>query len=836
MTGELPWLRGALLDPADALARYPATAQPRLPHRRLIAAIAAGLHGGRVPGPADLVALTRAVLRHEAGPQGNAPFVLTMPKRWLAGCTAPQLSRGSLRIIGQDGDSVRIVADEWRPDWLVYHDDEQGPEASLFERSPRRRDAFAMGDPGLSLLGLRDYQSEAQREAVRAVECAAVGSTVIVNLPTGSGKTNCALLPALRPLPDAGGLRGVTPIIVPTVALALDLEARCRALVPHPTAYRPSDGDGFKARCRDGTQGPLFLAPESLVGGTAASLRDAAMKGYLRLFVVDEAHMINAWGDEFRPAFQQIAGTRRGLLEACGANPFVTLLMSATLTPYNLATLENLFGSPGPIHHVHAVRLRPEPSYWLRRASSEGQQQVWLEEALWHLPRPLILYTTQRKSASGWYNSLRRQGFSRIALVDGASSDQHRTDVLKTWNSNEIDIVVATSAFGLGVDKADVRAVLHATLPEDIDRFYQDVGRAGRDGYGALSLLVWTAQDEQVAEHIASPKFIGVERGLERWRAMFFSERRRLAPAGQFLIPLDERPSMDEGDIDMVSDANEAWNVRTLMLMQRSGFLEVEATESVPFPALRVRVLREDHTDLAAWRRDLDPRRAEFAEARQVGLALLRQALQGQAGCIAEALVRAYERPPEVPVVRSCGGCPSCRLNRRAPHAGRLRARYSSPLPFARPLGLEVSNLLAGQRCAFVFCERVAEDSRSLDALRDLVRWLLREGVVNFVASRAYLARWSDIFRERSDRRAFFHESLARGVTRNQPTALFLLDDATPERWREAWATRTTAAAPIVIVAPEGILQPDHPTRLALDVVAPCPAVTLNQWEERYNL
>jgi ATP-dependent DNA helicase RecQ len=431
---------------------------------------------------------------------------------------------------------------------------------------------------------------------------------------------------------------------------------------------------------------------------------------------------------------------------------------------------------------------------------------------------------------------LREQGFSRIGLVDGASSDQDRAQVLKAWNADEIDIVVATSAFGLGVDKADVRAVLHATLPEDIDRFYQDVGRAGRDGHGSLSLLIWTARDEQVAERLASPKFISAERGLERWRAMFLSERRQVEPGERFLVPLDERPSMDEGDIDMASDANEAWNVRTLMLMQRAGVLELEAAGSAPYPALWVRILRSDHTDLASWQRDVEPRRTEFSDARERGLALLRQALDGRTGCIAETLARAYERPSEIPVVRACGGCPSCRLNGRAPHAGRLRARHSSPLPAAHPVGKGLLNLFASQRCAFIFYDRARDSGQLYDTLREFVRWLLREGVVNFLAPRSHLTRWSDIFREHPERPAFFHESWSRGVVRDQPTAVFVMDDADSEWWSEAWTVRATAVAPTLVIAPEDLRQPAHPARLARDVVAPCPALTLAQWEDRYNL
>ena len=96
-----------------------------------------------------------------------------------------------------------------------------------------------------------------------------------------------------------------------------------------------------------------------------------------------------------------------------------------------------------------------------------------------------------------------------------------RSSLLDAWNGDEVDIVVATSAFGLGVDKPDVRAVIHATCPEDIDRYYQDVGRSGRDGFASFSLVVRTDRDLRDARNLAVPRFIGVERGLERWSAMF---------------------------------------------------------------------------------------------------------------------------------------------------------------------------------------------------------------------------------------------------------------------------------------------------------------------------
>ena len=199
----------------------------------------------------------------------------------------------------------------------------------------------------------------------------------------------------------------------------------------------------------------------------------------------------------------------------------MTLLLSATLTPYSLEVLYDLFGVPGPIHQVHAVRLRPEPSYWISHAPDEFAQQACIHDALDHLPRPLILYTTRPIEAVEWFHRLRSRGHLRLGLIHGKTDRSSRTDELRRWNRDEIDIMVATSAFGLGVDKPDVRAVVHATCPEDIDRYYQDVGRGGRDGFASVSLLVWTDKDARNARRLALPTFIGVERGIERWTAMF---------------------------------------------------------------------------------------------------------------------------------------------------------------------------------------------------------------------------------------------------------------------------------------------------------------------------
>jgi ATP-dependent DNA helicase RecQ len=233
---------------------------------------------------------------------------------------------------------------------------------------------------------------------------------------------------------------------VPTVALQRDLESRASTIVDHRTAYRPGEAsaEDILARTREGVQGPVFLSPESLVGSFAEALRTAAKRGALRAFVVDEAHMITAWGDDFRPAFQQIAGLRRELLSLSRGSPFTTILMSATLTPYSIDSLYELFAAPGPVHHVHAARLRPEPSYWSYKARDETTRRAAVLEALKHLPRPLILYLTKREDATAWFQRLRDGGFSRCALIHGGTPNEHRNEAMAQWGRDEIDVMVAT--------------------------------------------------------------------------------------------------------------------------------------------------------------------------------------------------------------------------------------------------------------------------------------------------------------------------------------------------------------------------------------------------------
>lgn len=144
-----------------------------------------------------------------------------------------------------------------------------------------------------------------------------------------------------------------------------------------------------------------------------------------------------------------------------------------------------------------------------------------LLEAVYHLPHPLIIYGTKVKDVENWKRELTRAGFKRCDLMTGKSTTQQREQLIEKWREGKIDIVVATSAFGLGIDQSDVRAVIHVCIPETIDRFYQEVGRGGRDGKACMSLTLYTTEDFNVARGLNEKSTITIERGLQRWESMF---------------------------------------------------------------------------------------------------------------------------------------------------------------------------------------------------------------------------------------------------------------------------------------------------------------------------
>lgn len=636
---------------------------------------------------ADLQPLVRHLLMRESA-KSEHPQKLRVPvaSEWP---TASEWNQHGLSTLTAGDNAYLLSAEEWLPEWLDTSDKDKDVFVDAFSDKIVREDGRCPADPFIeAVTGFKDYSSPGQRESIRASFLIPPGDTLIVNLPTGSGKSLVGHAPALIHSQEGH----LTLFVVPTVALAID---QAKQIEPHlqrtatnnqrwPLAWygglSTAERSEIRNRILNGTQRILFTSPEALTNSLLPTVFEVVRNGMLRYLVIDEAHLVTQWGDEFRPAFQMLAGLRNSLMHQTETQPFRTLLLSATLTPETIDTLVNLFGPSEKVQMISAVHLRPEPRYWWYKAGGAVEKRNRIFEALRYAPRPFILYVTRRVDARDWYNILKNIGYQRIRLFDGNTPDDEREAIIGAWRADKIDGIVATSAFGVGIDKQDIRTIIHATIPETLDRFYQEVGRGGRDGKPSISLLVYEDSDWSTPNSMAIPSIISNQLGFERWRALYDS-RQEDHGEGCFTVNLDAIRAGLQGS----NDENVRWNMRTLLLMSRAGFLNLELEPSrrsdratdhssttvlATFATVRIRLVREDHLLKEAWEEAISESRARTIESGRRNLDLMQQILMEYRE-VSEILAELYRNRSDkwlTDVTRVCGGCPSDRRTEKGEH------------------------------------------------------------------------------------------------------------------------------------------------------------------------
>ena len=501
------------------------------------------------------------------------------------------------------------VADPWQPEWLDL--DGSVPDAAAlagtaaglrFHAEPLPADPFFKDTTEFD-----SYRTPGQRAACRAVMTAPEASTIIAMLPTGSGKTEVALCLSER------SKYGVTVIVVPTTALAYDFERRFRDHFARKNrrnrrfnpdalhfAWTASTDDATRAtikqRISAGQQRLLVTSPESMTRALRQALLSAAAIGRLHGFVVDEAHLVTQWGRFFRPEFRTLADLRRDLLRKAqegGHTRAVTLLLSATLEVAEMEDLISLFGAPGPCSPVVANALRSEPDIWIAPAVDVATRARRVLDTLAHCARPAILYVTKPEKAEQWLNELRAVGYSRIASVTGNTKAAERAAVLEgiratVGSPNALDLVVANSAFGLGIDYPHIRSVVHACLPETVDRWYQELGRGGRDGDACAAFLLTAPGDESEAATL-SVKVLSPETAQTRWLDVW--DHRREENGKTFVDLEGARGSVGRGDY------NRRWNAQVIQGLVELGELQREQFDVEDIKEL----LNTDNVEVSDW-------------------------------------------------------------------------------------------------------------------------------------------------------------------------------------------------------------------------------------------
>jgi ATP-dependent DNA helicase RecQ len=580
--------------------------------------------------------------------------------RFFCGQISPTIVQ-ALRRAGLEYDHAgSLVCSPFRPSWINASelDKTDGLDSPSVLRVPDesvRAEAF-MEDS----FGYMSWKSRALKEACWKVFKAPGGATILVALPTGSGKSLCFHYLARFS-------SGLTVVIVPTVALAIDhyrSAMKFPALVELAPQYFASDDPAFDPAqvaesVRSGNCRLLFCSPESCVSGRLRDiLTELAEQGRLSNVIVDEAHMVATWGVYFRIDFQFLSAQwKQWRLKAKGM--LKTVLLSATFTDECRAGLARLFPSDEWIEFI-SQRLRPELAYYSGRFATEDERSNAVMETLHLLPRPAILYTTRVEDSTKWLRQLKTAGYQRVQSFTGETPARERRDLLTLWRDNKIDLMVATSAFGLGVDKADVRSVVHVCLPENLDRYYQEVGRAGRDGYSAVSVLTVTQLDYQIAESMG-PTLLRPETIQDRWTSLWRTAE--AVDTKSHIYRVNVRTKRDELIGTRTYEENVRWNKRLLLQLYRAGLiellkLEVETKEEVlaEWATIEVR-FTPDTPNVASL---IETERSAEVKSLEKGLNMM-QLCVGNDQRLCSMLARMYGKG----TLRICGGCSGCRIDDR---------------------------------------------------------------------------------------------------------------------------------------------------------------------------
>jgi RecQ family ATP-dependent DNA helicase len=334
----------------------------------------------------------------------------------------------------------------------------------------------------LARFGLESFRP-GQREAVQA---ALDGRDSLVVMPTGGGKSLCYQLPAL-----AGGV-GLVVVVSPLIALMSDQLRRLQDAGVAAAMLASGMGEGHnEARLReieDGSAQLVLAAPERFASG---AFRRALATRPIGLFVVDEAHCVAEWGHDFRPDYLRLGEA----IASLGRPP----VMAATATATQ-AVAEEIVARLG-LREPLMVRSgfdRPNLSFEVVSVEGKGAQARKLA-ALMHVlaepaSRPGIVYCGTRRDTERLAGELSSAGLATVAYHAGMSPDARRSSQ-EGFMDGRAEVVVATNAFGMGVDKADVRTVAHWALPTSLEAYYQEAGRGGRDGLPARALLLASRSD-----------------------------------------------------------------------------------------------------------------------------------------------------------------------------------------------------------------------------------------------------------------------------------------------------------------------------------------------------
>jgi ATP-dependent DNA helicase RecQ len=378
------------------------------------------------------------------------------------------------------------------------------------------------------------------------------GKDTLALLPTGGGKSICFQVPALT-------MDGICVVVSPLIALMKDQVDNLRKKGILAAAIYSGMGkreiDTILDNCIYGNYKFLYVSPERL---KTEIFIERFKKMKVNLIAIDEAHCISQWGYDFRPPYLEIAQIR----EFHPNVPCLALTASATLKVK--ADIIEKLELKNPAVFVRSFS-RKNLSYSVRLVENKLEKGI---EILNKIPGSAIIYVRNRKGTKDIANVLQQMGIP-ASFYHAGLDNETREKRQNEWKQNRIRVIVATNAFGMGIDKPDVRVVIHMDLPENLENYYQEAGRAGRDEHKAYGVLLTNEQDMMVLEERAAMAYPPIDFLKKVYQSL--ANQYRIAVGSGFMVSYD----FDMSSFTSTYGLEILTTYNALKVLQEEGFLEL---------------------------------------------------------------------------------------------------------------------------------------------------------------------------------------------------------------------------------------------------------------------
>lgn len=428
------------------------------------------------------------------------------------------------------------------------------------------------------LTGFTTFKSIEQKLCVWGALRTPKSYTTLISMPTGGGKS--LVTQTISYEND-----GLTIVVVPTVSLAIDQK---RVAQKNIKTAKENEIFCYYSGCKNYTQilnsiknktaRLLFISPEALIKNDFFQklIDEANSLKYIKNIVIDEAHIVVAWGDFFRVDYQCLGPWRRDLLKK---NPDIrTYLLSATFKDDTVKILKKIFSEDEKWIELRCDSLRKEPRYIFVKAAGNKDKKNKVIDLINILPKPMIIYVNSPFDANRCQSFLYYNGYHNIKTFTGDTKSNDRQKIIQNWTEDQFEIIIATSAFGVGVDKPDVRSVLHLYVPESPDSYYQELGRGGRDGLQSLSVMCVDNDDISKAFNHVN-KVLTTQKLWGRWWSMYKNPN-NMWSGGEIAVFASTKPNYSRINyFEEGNDSDEKWNINVLLLLNRYGLINISSIE-----------------------------------------------------------------------------------------------------------------------------------------------------------------------------------------------------------------------------------------------------------------